>query len=52
MLFRSECHVKIGHGGNFKDYNPDVAEDSAKVLANQTLFEEVVTEAEKKRLIA
>ena len=48
----SECHVKIGHGGNFKDYNPDVSEDSAKVLANQTLFEEVVTEAEKKRLVA
>ena len=47
-----ECHVKIGHGGNFKDYDPEVAEDSAKVLANQSLFEEVVVDAEKKRLIA
>ena len=52
LCMDKECHVKIGHGGNFKDYNPDVAEDSAKVLANQSLFEEVVADAEKKRLIA
>jgi hypothetical protein len=52
LCMDKECHIKIGHGGNFKDYNPDVAEDAAKVLANQSLFEEVVTESEKKRLIA
>ena len=52
LCMEKECHEKIGHGGNFKDYNPDVAEDSAKVLANQTLFEEVVADAEKKRLLA
>ena len=52
LCMDKECHEKIGHGGNFKDYNPDVAEDSAKVLANQSLFEEVVVGAEKKRLIA
>jgi len=52
LCMDKECHIKIGHGGNFKDYNPDVAEDSAKVLVDQALFEEVVTDAEKKRLIA
>ena len=52
LCMDKECHEKIGHGGNFKDYNPEVTTDSAKVLANQSLFEEVVTEAAKKRLIA
>ena len=47
-----ECHLKVGHGGNFKDYNPNVATDAAKVLANQTLFESVAKDAEKNRLIA
>jgi hypothetical protein len=47
-----DCHIKIGHGDNFKDYNPDVAEDAAKVKADQTLFESVAAAAKKKRLIA
>jgi hypothetical protein len=52
LCMDKECHVKVGHGGNFKDYNPDVSTDSAKVLADQSLFEAVTFEAEKKRLIA
>ena len=52
LCMDKECHIKVGHGGDFKDYNPNVAEDAAKVLANQSLFEEVVTEAEKNRLVA
>ena len=28
LCMDKECHEKIGHGGNFKDYNPEVAEDS------------------------
>ena len=52
LCMDKECHVKIGHGGNFKDYNPDVAEDAAKVLSNENLFEEVAANAMKKRLIA
>ena len=52
LCMDKECHEKIGHGGNFKDYNPEVTEDSAKVLSNQSLFEEVVIEAQKKRLIS
>ena len=52
LCMEKECHIKIGHGDNFKDYNPDVAEDAAKVLNNQSLFEEVVADAKNKRLIA
>jgi 5-methylcytosine-specific restriction endonuclease McrA len=46
------CHLKIGHGDNFKDYNPDVVEDAAKVKTNQALFESVAADAQKKRLVA
>jgi hypothetical protein len=52
LCMDKECHIKIGHGGDFKDYNPIVAEDAAKVLANQSLFESVVVEAKAKRLTA
>jgi len=47
-----ECHIKIGHGDNFKDYNPDVEVDAQKVRADISLFESVAEEAKKKRLIA
>ena len=52
LCMDKECHLKIGHGNDFKDYNPDVAEDAAKVLANQSLFEQVAADAAKKKLIA
>jgi hypothetical protein len=47
-----QCHIKIGHGDNFKDYNPDVEEDAKKVRENITLFESVAEDAKRKRLIA
>ena len=47
-----ECHILIGHGDNFKDYNPDVEVDAQKVRLDVNLFESVVAEAKKKRLIA
>ena len=47
-----ECHIKLGHGGDFKDYNPNVVDDVKKVKANMTLFEETVVEAKKNRLTA
>ena len=52
MDVEKECHIKIGHGDNFKDYNPDVEVDSEKVRADISLFESVAEEAKKKRLIA
>jgi len=47
-----ECHIKIGHGDNFKDYNPEVETDAQKVRLDVNLFESVVAEAKKKRLIS
>lgn len=29
----SECHLKIGHGGSFKRYNPGVVADAKKHMA-------------------
>ena len=52
MDVEKECHIKIGHGDNFKDYNPDVEVDSEKVRADISLFESIAEEAKKKRLIA
>lgn len=47
-----ECHIKLGHGDNFKDYNPNVEEDVKKVRENMTLFEETAIAAKKNRLTA
>ena len=52
LCMDKQCHIKIGHGDNFKDYNPDVEADAQKVRANIALFEEVSEDAKKKRLIA
>ena len=52
LCMDKQCHIKIGHGDNFKDYNPDVEEDAKKVRENITLFESVAEDAKKKRLIA
>ena len=45
-----ECHLKIGHGDNFVDYNPNVIEDVAKLKSNMALFESVAEEAKTNRL--
>ena len=29
-----ECHLHIGHGGSFKQYNPNVRKDAAEALAH------------------
>jgi len=41
----NECHLKIGHGGSFKTYNPDVISDAQKYKketnkAARTMIEE------------
>ena len=33
-LTRNLCHIKIGHGDDYKAYNPEVIKDAAYVLAN------------------
>ena len=46
-----DCHIKLGHGGNFKAYNPDVEEHVAIVNADFTLLEEYAKKAKKNRLL-
>jgi 5-methylcytosine-specific restriction protein A len=50
LCMEKECHILIGHGDNFKDYNPNVEEDVAKLKQNINLFEEVAKNAKLHRL--
>jgi hypothetical protein len=52
LCMDKECHLKIGHGGDFKDYNPNVEEDCKKIKSDQSLFESVVIDAKQNRLDA
>ena len=49
-----DCHIKLGHGGNFKAYNPNIDSDVAVVKANfsLTLLEEYAEKAKTARLLA
>lgn len=49
-----DCHIKLGHGGNFKAYNPNVEEDVARVKANFSiqLLNEVAVKAKAAKLLA
>ena len=54
LCMDNDCHLYVGHGDNFKAYNPNVKEDSAKVLAGKeklkAVLKEVTTLAKKNRL--
>lgn len=50
LCMDKECHLLLGHGDNFKDYNPNVDEDVKKVHDNMNLFESIAEEAKKNRL--
>lgn len=45
-----ECHLKIGHGDDFKARNTTVRPDAAEVLANPTDFDNVAATTKAKRL--
>ena len=45
-----QCHIKLGHGGDFKKYNPNVDEDVKSVHANIALFEQTAVLAKKNAL--
>jgi|ERR1700722_13258893 len=40
-----ECHLHIGHCGDFKKYNPNVRKDAALALANPKEFDVIVKRA-------
>lgn len=47
----NNCHLNIGHGDNFKAYNPNVLDDCKSFLkANQKKRKEIIVEAKKNRL--
>lgn len=39
------CHLKIGHAGNFKGYNPNVGRDADLLRSDISKFELVATQA-------
>lgn len=48
-----DCHLLVGHGNNFRAYNPDVRADAALVLASTdkaATLKEVAKTAKAKRL--
>ena len=46
----NECHLKIGHGDNFRDANPNVREDAAAALADPSKLAEVALKAKTARV--
>ena len=54
LCMDNDCHIYIGHGDDFKAYNPNVKEDAAKVFAGKNNLKPVLTEvsaaAKKDRL--
>jgi 5-methylcytosine-specific restriction protein A len=46
----NDCHILIGHGDDFKAYNPNVQTDASKVKANVGLLKEVAMAAKAARL--
>ena len=54
LCMDNECHLKVGHGGNFKAYNPEVVTDSTTVFAGKKnlkiILEQVSAKAKADRL--
>jgi 5-methylcytosine-specific restriction protein A len=40
-----ECHLRLGHGGSFKQYCPDVRKYAAEALAHPDRFDDLVQKA-------
>jgi hypothetical protein len=47
----NDCHILIGHGDNFKAYNPDVLADAAAAKADPTKLKAIQAAAKTKRLM-
>lgn len=55
LCMENDCHIYIGHGDDFKAYNPNVVDDAATVYANKdkrfrTTLNETMLKAKKNRL--
>ena len=51
MGSKFECHVKIGHGGSFKMYNPNVEADAKEALSHPENFDKISAKAEANRKV-
>lgn len=49
LCMAHHCHILIGHGDDFKAFNPDVVEDAAMVAADFARLSAVAIEAKTKR---
>ena len=47
---KRECHLKIGHGDDFKDYNPNVVTDVTELHLDINLFPSIAEKAKISRL--
>jgi hypothetical protein len=56
LCMDNDCHLLIGHGDNFKAFNPNVREDAAEILKNvenlKVVLKETAEKVKQKRLIA
>ena len=52
LCMDKDCHILLGHGDNFKAYNPNVIADVATVKANINLLTETAEKAKQNRLWA
>lgn len=48
-LCKARCHLKIGHGGSYKHYNPSAREDAAFALAYPERYQEAVQQVKAHR---
>lgn len=46
-----DCHILIGHGDDFKFWNPDVTTDARRVLEHPEMRKAVVAMAKAKRVV-
>ena len=46
-----ECHVRIGHGSDYKHFNPTVKEDAAYLLQHPDQFDQVSARVKTNRLV-
>jgi hypothetical protein len=50
LCMDNECHIEIGHGGNFKAYNPEVTVQAEQVLIYPNRRDEIIAWAHDHRL--
>lgn len=51
-MWKNNCHSNIGHGDDWKCYNPNVREDCERALAHPELWKEIDDLAHKNRVNA